>query len=154
MNDSKLDIAHQTDHPDEKKSDTPEISNSEQLFVIGSFKVIQKLLLIVTGLMTLGAAGLEIQGIYDKGTVDLADILMMFLYTEVVAMVVVSYTGQGSPFIYPIFIAITAIARLIVLQGKDMAPQNILFESGAIVLLAIAAIVIMRLPRRWYGGSK
>ncbi|MDK8463501.1 phosphate-starvation-inducible PsiE family protein [Marinobacter sp. SS13-12] len=148
MNDSKLDSARQTDDPNEKTPEVREISNSEQLFVIGGFNLIQKLLLIVTGLMTLGAAGLEILGIYEKGVVALADILMMFLYTEVVAMVVVSYTGRGSPFIYPIFIAITAIARLIVLQGKDMAPQNILFEAGAIVLLAIAAIAIMRLPRR------
>lgn len=148
MNDSKLDSARQTDDPNEKTPEAREISNSEQLFVIGGFNLIQKLLLIVTGLMTLGAAGLEILGIYEKGVVTLADILMMFLYTEVVAMVVVSYTGRGSPFIYPIFIAITAIARLIVLQGKDMAPQNILFEAGAIVLLAIAAIAIMRLPRR------
>ncbi|MCR8913371.1 phosphate-starvation-inducible E [Marinobacter panjinensis] len=148
MNDSKLDSARQTDDPNEKTPEAREISNSEQLFVIGGFNLIQKLLLIVTGLMTLGAAGLEILGIYENGVVDLADILMMFLYTEVVAMVVVSYTGRGSPFIYPIFIAITAIARLIVLQGKDMAPQNILFEAGAIVLLAIAAIAIMRLPRR------
>lgn len=148
MNDSKLGSARQTDDPNEKTPEVREISNSEQLFVIGGFNLIQKLLLIVTGLMTLGAAGLEILGIYEKGVVALADILMMFLYTEVVAMVVVSYTGRGSPFIYPIFIAITAIARLIVLQGKDMAPQNILFEAGAIVLLAIAAIAIIRLPRR------
>jgi protein PsiE len=48
------------------------------------------------------------------------------------------------PFIYPIFIAITALARLIVLQGKDMAPENIAFEAGAILLLAIAAVVIVR----------
>jgi protein PsiE len=61
--------------------------------------------------------------------------------------VIVSYTGQGSVFVYPIFIAMTALARLIVLQGKDMDPQNILFEAAAIVLLAIAAMIILRLPR-------
>ncbi|WP_207308957.1 phosphate-starvation-inducible protein PsiE [Marinobacter salicampi] len=148
MSDSKLSSTRQTDDRDEKKPDLPELSNMEQLFVVRGFNAIQKLLLVLTGLLTLGAAGMEIQGIYENGIVTLADILMMFLYTEVVAMVVVSYTGRGSPFIYPIFIAITAIARLIVLQGKDMDPQNILFEAGAIVLLAFAAIIIMRLPRR------
>ncbi|NMT64383.1 phosphate-starvation-inducible protein PsiE [Marinobacter orientalis] len=148
MSDSELNTARQTDNRNEKKPDIPELSNAEQLFVVGGFSVIQKLLLILTGLLTLGAAGMEVLGIYENGIITLADILMMFLYTEVVAMVVVSYTGRGSPFIYPIFIAITAIARLIVLQGKDMDPQNILFEAGAIVLLALAAIVIMRLPRR------
>jgi protein PsiE len=59
-------------------------------------------------------------------------------------MIAVFYTGRGSPFVYPIFIAVTALARLIVLQGKDMAPENILFEAGAILLLAIAAVVIVR----------
>lgn len=148
MSDSELSSTRQTDDRGEKKPDIPELSSTEQRFVVGGFSVIQKLLLILTGLMTLGAAGMEILGMYGKGIITLADILMMFLYTEVVAMVVVSYTGRGSPFIYPIFIAITAIARLIVLQGKDMAPQNILFEAGAIVLLAISAVIIMRLPRR------
>lgn len=62
-------------------------------------------------------------------------------------LVVASYTGRGAPFVYSIFIAITALARLIVLQAKEMDPQNILFEAGAIVLLAIAAIIILRLPR-------
>lgn len=148
MSDLKTRSVSQTDDQDEKKPEIQGVSNSEQFFIVGGFNVIQKILLIVTGLLTLGAAGVEIMGIYEKGIVELADILMMFLYTEVVAMVVVSYTGHGSPFIYPIFIAITALARLIVLQGKDMDPQNILFEAGAIVLLAIAAIIIMRLPRR------
>lgn len=148
MSDSKVSSTRQADSKDQEKPETPEVSSSEQFFIVGGFTVLQKLLLILTGLMTLAAAGIELMGVYDNGVVDLADILMMFLYTEVVAMVVVSYTGRGSPFIYPIFIAITALARLIVLQGKDMDPQNILFEAGAIVLLAIAAIVIMRLPRR------
>ena len=148
MNDSDSHNARQTGDPGANKPQSPKVSNAEHFFIVGGFDVIMKLLLILTGLMTLGAAGIEIVGIYKNGTIDLADILMMFLYTEVVAMVVVSYTGRGSPFIYPIFIAITALSRLIVLQGKQMDPQNILFEAGSIVLLAIAAIVIVRLPRR------
>lgn len=139
--------ARQTDHRYADKPEVPKVSNGEQIFVVGGFNFIQKLLLTVTGLLTLGAAGVEIWAIYQRGIVALADILLLFLYTEVISMVVVSYTGSGSPFIYPIFIAITALARLIVLQGKEMDPQNILFEAGAIVLLAIAAMVILRLPR-------
>lgn len=136
--------------PDEKDAGRPErpnVSQKEQVFVIGGFNLIQKLLLIVTGLLTLGAAGVEVFGVYERAAIELADILLLFLYTEVVAMVIVSYTGQGSVFVYPIFIAITALARLIVLQGKDMDPQNILFEAAAIVLLALAALIILRLPK-------
>jgi protein PsiE len=69
---------------------------------------------------------------------------LMFLYTEVIGMIAVFYTGKGSFFVYPIFIAITALARLIVLQGKDMAPEKVVFESAAILLLAFAALVIGR----------
>lgn len=109
-----------------------------------AFRAIERLLLIVVGLMTLGAAAYEIWGVYLARTINLADILLMFLYTEVIGMIAVFYTGRGSPFVYPIFIAITALARLIVLQGKDMAPENILFEAAAILLLAIGAAIIVR----------
>ncbi len=108
------------------------------------FQWIERGLLMVAALMTIGAAGIEIVGVYRAQTVTLADILLIFLYTEVMGMIAVFYTGRGSPFVYPIFIAVTALARLIVLQGKDMAPENILFEAGAILLLAIAAVVIVR----------
>jgi len=64
-----------------------------------------------------------------------------------IGMVAVFYTGRGSPFAYPIFIAITALSRLIVLQGKEMAPQNIVFEAAAIILLALSATIIVRLRR-------
>ncbi|MDR5900079.1 phosphate-starvation-inducible PsiE family protein [Halomonas vilamensis] len=147
MNDPDSSSTPKTDNPDENRPETPQISSKEQVIVVGGFNLIQKLLLIVTGFLTLGAAGVEILNVYEKGEIELADILLLFLYTEVVAMVAVSYTGQGSVFVYPIFIAITALARLIVLQGKDMNPQNILFEAGAIVLLAIGAMIILRFPR-------
>jgi protein PsiE len=108
------------------------------------FHWIERGLLIVAAAMTIGAAGLEIVSVYQARTITLADILLIFLYTEVMGMIAVFYTGRGSPFVYPIFIAVTALARLIVLQGKDMAPENILFEAGALLLLAIAAVVIVR----------
>lgn len=108
------------------------------------FRSIERGLLIVAAAMTIGAAGLEIFSVYQARTITLADILLIFLYTEVMGMIAVFYTGRGSPFVYPIFIAVTALARLIVLQGKDMAPENILFEAGALLLLAIAAVVIVR----------
>ncbi len=97
--------------------------------------------------MTLLAAATEIGRVVQVQEVNLADILLMFLYTEVLGMVGVFYTGTGGAFVYPIFIAITALARLIVLQGKNMAPENIVFEASAILLLAVAAAIIVRFGR-------
>jgi len=148
MSDSKPNTERLAENLEPEEARIPEISNAEKIFAVGGFKVIERLLLILTGLMTLAAAGIEVASVYSNGTVTLADILLMFLYTEVIAMVAVFYTGRGSPFIYPIFIAITALSRLIVLQGKDMAPQNILYEAAAILLLAIAAIIILRAPKQ------
>ena len=116
--------------------------------VVDSFTFAKKVLLLITAILTLGAVALEIMSVIDARSIDLADILLMFLYTEVIAMVAVFYTNRGSPFIYPILIAITALSRLIVLQGKDMAPQNILYEAAAIVLLTIAIILLIKFPLR------
>ncbi len=121
------------------------MSPFERKYFIGGFRMLERLLLVLIALMTLGAVAIELITIFDNGTVSLADILLMFLYTEVIAMIAVFYTSSGLAFIYPIFIAITALSRLIVLQGKDMAPQNILYEAGAILLLAIAAFIVTRI---------
>ncbi|MBC7506086.1 MAG: phosphate-starvation-inducible PsiE family protein [Sandarakinorhabdus sp.] len=108
------------------------------------FRAVERTLLVVIAIMTLAAAAFEIERVIVERSVNLADILLMFLYTEVIGMIAVFYGGKESPFVYPIFIAITALARLIVLQGKTMAPENIVFEASAILLLAFAAIVIAR----------
>ena len=115
-----------------------------QARVLTGFLAIERLLLVVIAGMTLAAAGFEVRRVMVDGAVTLADILLMFLYTEVIGMIAVFYGGKESPFVYPIFIAMTALARLIVLQGKAMAPENIVFEASAILLLAVAALLIAR----------
>jgi len=121
---------------------------AEERFVVTGLHLLERGFLVVVALMTLSAAGLEIVTVVAARAIDLGDILLMFLYTEVLAMVAVFYTGRGLPFVYPIFIAITALARLIVLQGKDMDPVNIVMEAAAILLLALAAVVLLRFARR------
>ena len=122
----------------------PNPPSPDDALAVRGFQWIERFLLILVAAMTLAAAGAEVFKVWQMQSIDLADILLMFLYTEVIGMIAVFYTGRGSPFIYPIFIAITALARLIVLQGKDMAPQNILFEAAAILLLALSVVVIAR----------
>jgi protein PsiE len=129
------------------KADDDKMNKTERTIAVGGFLIVEKLMLILTAGLTIVAASFEVVHVYQSGRVELADILLMFLYTEVIAMVAVFYTGKGSPFIYPIFIAITALSRLIVLQGKEMDPLNILYEAAAIVLLAVAAMFILRAPK-------
>lgn len=127
--------------------DGPEIGKTEKALALGILLVIERLLMVVVVLMTLGGVAIDIVAVYHARSISLADILLMFLYTEVIGMVAVFYSDRRSVFVYPIFIAITALARLVILQGKDMAPENILFEAVAILLLTIAAVIFVRLNR-------
>ena len=122
----------------------PDATDIEKSIALSIFHLIERTLLIIVVLMTVGAVAFEIHKIYRLSTISLADILLMFLYLEVIGMVAVFYSDRSSAFVYPIFIAITALARLIVLQGKDMAPENILYEAVSILILAIAAIALLR----------
>ena len=130
---------------DINQTDRPDAGKTEKSFVLGVFHLIEQIILFIVVLMTMGAVAFEIHAIYIAQTLSLADILLMFLYLEVIGMVAVFYSDRSSAFVYPIFIAITALARLIVLQGKDMAPENILYEAFAIFILAIAAIILLRM---------
>ena len=121
--------------------------SARTILVSRGFNHAEHALLLVIAVMTLGAAASEIWRVIQVQEITLADILLMFLYTEVIGMIGVFYTSKGHAFVYPIFIAITALARLIVLQGKNMAPENIVFEASAILLLAVAAAIIVRLGK-------
>lgn len=123
------------------------LGEAEETIATIGFHLVERVLLLLVALMTIGGAVAEIVDIFQTRSITLADILLMFLYTEVIGMVSVFYTGKGATFIYPIFIAITALARLIVLQSKNMAPENIVFEASAILLLALAAVVITRVTQ-------
>jgi protein PsiE len=98
-------------------------------------------LLLIAIFTTIGMCQ-EIYAIIAKRNVALHDLLLMFLYVEVLAMVGVYYDSKRIPITLPLFIAITAIARLSILQGKEEPPINLIFEAGAILILAFASVVI------------
>ncbi|MFK8016505.1 MAG: phosphate-starvation-inducible PsiE family protein [Gammaproteobacteria bacterium] len=103
---------------------------------------IEKVILVLIVLLTVGAVFIELQTVWRNRTIQIADILLLFLYTEVISMVGIFYRSQTIPVVYPVFIAITALSRLVVLQSKDMAPETILFEASAILILGLAAIAL------------
>jgi protein PsiE len=115
------------------------------------FRYLEKLILVGVGGLTLVGIGQVIWGITEHGEVLLEDLLLMFIFIEILAMTNVYFVRRAVPFTYPMFIAVTALARLVVLQGKNIAPENLLYESGAILLVTIA-ILIMRMSERY--GTK
>lgn len=111
-------------------------------------KYLQLSLLSIILMSTIIAVGIEIRTMFINGTVSLADLLLMFLYLEVVAMVRVFWQEQSISIHLPLLIAITALARFIILQGKEMDPTALVYESLSIVLIA-SAIVILSLKDKW-----
>ena len=107
-------------------------------------KSLQLILMCIVLISTVIAVGIEIKNMFISQSVTLADLLLMFLYLEVLAMVRVFWSQQSISITLPLLIAITALARFIILQGKQMDPSALVYEAVAIVLIA-AAIVILRL---------
>ena len=107
-------------------------------------KNLQLALMVIILISTVIAVGIEMKNMFINQSVTLADLLLMFLYLEVLAMVRVFWDQQSISITLPLLIAITALSRFIILQGKEMDPSALVYEAVAIVLIA-AAIVILRL---------
>ena len=107
-------------------------------------KNLQLILLSIILISTIIAVGIEIRTMFINKSVTLADLLLMFLYLEVLAMVRVFWDQQSISITLPLLIAITALARYIILQGKEMNPSGLVYEAVAILLIA-GAIVVLRL---------
>ena len=109
-------------------------------------KVIEKGVLGLIAILTIIATVQEIASIYMVGKVNLPDLLLLFIYTEVLGMIGVVQVSKKIPITLPLFIAMTALSRLIILQGKDMEPSTLIYEAGAILLIAIACLIIRYRP--------
>ena len=107
-------------------------------------KNLQLALMCIILVSTVIAVGIEIKNMFTNQLVTLADLLLMFLYLEVLAMVRVFWNQQSISITLPLLIAITALARFIILQGKEMDPTALVSEAVAILLIA-GAIVVLRL---------
>ena len=105
-------------------------------------KQIQLLTLVIILISTVIAIGSELYQMFKIQRVTLADLLLLFLYLEVLAMVRVFWESQSIQITLPLFIAITALSRFIILQGKSINPEILVYEAGAILLIALAILVL------------
>ncbi|QWD99742.1 phosphate-starvation-inducible PsiE family protein [Polynucleobacter sp. JS-Mosq-20-D10] len=104
----------------------------------------EKGILILIAFFTIFSVGIEMYAVLLNGKIALTDLLLMFIYAEVLGMVAAFYKYNKIPITIPIFIAITALCRLIILQGKGISTVDLIYESGAVLLLAISAILIKK----------
>ena len=109
-----------------------------------SIRNIQLVAVIVVLVSTIIAFFLEMKEMYDNKDITLADLLLMFIYIEVIGLVRSYWETQSVRITYPLIIAITALARFIILQDKESDPANLIYISLAILIVAIATVIIYR----------
>ena len=107
-----------------------------------SIRNIQLVAVIVVLVSTIIAFFLEMKEMYDNKDITLADLLLMFIYIEVIGLVRSYWETQSVRITYPLIIAITALARFIILQDKESDPANLIYISLAILIVAIATVII------------
>ena len=106
------------------------------------FELLEKIILSVLIICTIIAIGMEVQGMIAVFKVTLADILLLFIYIEIIGMIKEYWVSKMIRMSYPLFIAMTALARMIIMQRKDVDPSAYVYESVAILIIAIAIVVL------------
>ncbi len=106
------------------------------------FEILEKIVLSILIVCTIIAIGMEIQAMVLNSKVTLADILLLFIYIEIIGMIKEYWVSKVIRMSYPLFIAMTALARMIIMQRKDVDPSAYVYESIAILIIAIAIVVL------------
>ena len=99
-------------------------------------------MLAIIGILTVVAAGLDVYSMITNLKIELADLFLLFIYTEIVGMVGAYFISNRIPVTLPIIIAITALTRMIILQSKGLDAINIIYEASGILLLSVAAYIM------------
>ena len=103
---------------------------------------IQLTAVLILLLSTVVAFIIEMKTMYENQTITLADLLLMFIYIEVIGLVKSYWETRAVRITYPLVIAITALARFIILQDKESDPTNLIYISLAILIVAISTVII------------
>tara|TARA_Y100001970_G_scaffold287771_1_gene413241 strand:- start:879 stop:1265 length:387 start_codon:yes stop_codon:yes gene_type:complete len=103
---------------------------------------IQLVAVIFVLIATVIAFFLEVKEMYINKNIELADLLLLFIYIEVIGLVRSYWETRSIRISYPLVIAITALARFIILQDKEGDPANLIYISSAILIVALATVVI------------
>jgi protein PsiE len=103
---------------------------------------VEELGLMVIAVATVIAVGIEISSMLEARTVTLADLLLLFIYLEVLSMVAIYLDSGKLPVRMPLYIAIVALARYLILDMKSLDTWRMLGVAGAVLLISLAILVI------------
>jgi protein PsiE len=109
---------------------------------IRSIEWVEYVGLAIIAIATVVAIGQEVEVMVEARKVRLADLLLLFIYLEVLTMVGLYVKSGQLPVRLPMYIAMVALARYLILDMKDLESWRMLAVAAAILFLAIAVLVI------------
>ena len=113
-----------------------------------ALEIVEDIGLLIIAIATIIAMSFEIGTMFTAMKVTLADLLLLFIYLEVLAMVGIYLKSGKLPVRMPLYIAIVAIARYMIIDMKNLDTFRMLGLTGAVLILAIAILTIR------YGHTK
>jgi protein PsiE len=108
----------------------------------GFLKILELTGLGIIAIATIIAVGQEVYAMYQHGKVALSDLLLLFIYLEVITMIGIYYQKNMLPVRFPIYIAIVALARYIILGSKELNPWDMLGIGITLLVLTIAVFLV------------
>lgn len=103
---------------------------------------IEQLGLLIILIATIIAVGQEVMEMIANMKVKLKDLLLLFIYLEIIAMVQIYYEQHRLPIRFPIYIAIVALARYIILDSKSFEKWQLLEIGFTIMVLTVAVLIV------------
>lgn len=116
--------------------------------------IVQDLGLLLIAISTVIAMGMEVSVMIENRQVALADLLLMFIYLEVLAMVAIYLESGKLPVRIPLYITIVALARYLILDMKNLDTMRMIAIAAAALIIAIAVLVIRYGHTRYPYDSK
>ena len=127
-------------------------------FFSGGLDIVELAGLLIIAFATTVAIWQEAATMIEARKVTLADLLLMFLYLEVLAMIGQYFRSGHIPVRYPLYIAMVALARYLILDIKELTELRVMATAGAILLLTLAVLAIryghVKFPYREDQSSK
>src|SRR6266550_3554863 len=118
----------------------------ETVDAVGEFFVdaFHYLALFAIGATTVWSAAAAFIGMAARGHASLGDILLLFIYLEVGAMVGIYFITTRLPVRYLLYIAITALSRMLIeiVGAEHQTGTDIVVIASAILLLSFAVLVL------------
>jgi len=118
------------------------MSNKHNPHVLRALEIFEWAGLLVISIATVVAIGQEAWQMLIARQVLVQDILLLFIYLEILTMVGMYFKSGKLPLRYPIYIAIVAIARYVIIGMKQLDGWTILAFAAAILVLALAVVTI------------